>query len=55
MKRKHDKGYTAFSLLLMHQAQSFPFPLLKQGWKIHQEDVVLHLKYIIESGSEMDM
>lgn len=44
MKRKHDKGYTAFSLLLMHQAQSFPFPLLKQGWKIHQEDAVTHFK-----------
>lgn len=54
MKRKHDKAYTAFSLLLMHQPQSFPFPLLKQGWESHQEDAFIHLKKVVESGNEME-
>lgn len=35
---------TQISLFLMHEPQSFPFPLLKQDWKAHQKDVFIHFK-----------
>jgi len=54
MKREHDKAYTVFCLLSMCQPQSFPFPLLQQGWKSNQEDAFNHLKKVVESGNEME-
>lgn len=53
IKRKHDKAYTAFPLFLMHQPQSFPFPLVKEGWKSHQGDAFIHFRKVVESGWKM--